>query len=80
MFSDADKAKLRVGYKQAMRALNESKAEKIFLADDCDGHIKDGIEKLAGEKNTPVFYVPTMKELGAMCSIEVGSSCAAVLK
>lgn len=78
MFSDAEKAKLRVGYKQAIRALKESKAEKVFLAEDCDGHIKESIEKLAGG-NTPVLYVPDMKELGAMCSIDVGASCAVVL-
>lgn len=80
MFSDAEKAKLRVGYKQAMRALKESKAERVFLAEDCDSHIKDGIEKLTGEKNTPVLYVSDMRELGAMCSIDVGASCAVIIK
>ncbi len=80
MFSDAEKARLHVGFKQAIRALNESKAEKVFLAEDCDGHIKDSIERLAGEKNTPVLYVPDMKELGAMCSIDVSASCAVIIK
>ena len=30
--------------------------------------------------NTPVFFISTMKELGNMCKIEVGASCAVVLK
>lgn len=80
MIGDAEKAKLLVGYKQAVRALNENKVEKVFLAEDCDAHIKSSLEKLAEESNTPLFLVPTMKELGNMCSIEVGSSCAVVLK
>lgn len=80
MFSDAEKASLRVGFKQAMRALKDGKAEKIFLAENCDGHIKDGIENSANENNTPIVYVSDMKELGAMCSISVGASCAVVIR
>ena len=80
MISEAEREKLQVGYKQAVRALNEDKALKVFIAEDCDDHIINGIEKLTSEKNTPVFFVPTMKELGNICSIEVGASCAVVLK
>ena len=80
MISDADKAKLQVGYKQAVRALNEDKAQKAFVAEDCDDHIRTGIEKLTSINNTPLFFVPTMKELGEMCEIEVSASCAVVLK
>ena len=80
MISEADKAKLQVGYKQTLRALNEDKAEKVFVAEDCDNKIKISIEKSANEKDTQLFFIPTMKELGEMCSIEVGASCAVVLK
>lgn len=80
MISDDEKSKLQVGYKQAMRALNEDKASKIFIAEDSDNHIKDSMKKLASQKNAPVFFVSTMKELGNMCSIEVGASCAVILK
>ncbi len=80
MISEAEKAKLHVGYKQALRALSEDKVCKVFIAEDCDEHIKEGINKLISEKNTPLFFVPTMKELGNICSIEVGASCAVVLK
>ena len=74
MIGDAERSKLQVGYKQAVRALNENKASKVFVAEDCDDHIKDGVS------NTPVFFISTMKELGNMCKIEVGASCAVVLK
>ena len=80
MIGEADKAKLQVGYKQTLRALNEDKAEKVLVAEDCDSNIKTSIEKLTTEKNTQLFFIPTMKELGEMCSIEVGASCAVVLK
>ncbi len=80
MIDEAGRANLHVGYKQAMRALNENKAAKIFIAQDCDDSIKNGMEKLAKEKATPVEFVPTMQELGDICSIEVGASCAVILK
>lgn len=76
MIGDAERSKLQVGYKQAVRALNENKASKVFVAEDCDDHIKDGVSKIAMQSNTPVFFISTMKELGNMCKIEVGASCA----
>ena len=45
MIGDAERSKLQVGYKQAVRALNENKASKVFVAEDCDDHIKDGVSK-----------------------------------
>ena len=80
MIGDAERSKLQVGYKQAVRALNENKASKVYVDEDCDDHIKDGVSKIAEESNTPVFFISTMKELGNMCKIEVGASCAVVLK
>jgi large subunit ribosomal protein L7A len=80
MISEAEREKLHVGYKQAVRALNEDKAAKVFVAEDCDDNIKNGIGKIASQNNTPVFFIPTMKELGSICSIEVGASCAVILK
>lgn len=80
MIGDAEMSRLQVGYKQAVRALNENKAEKVFVAEDCDGFIKTEIDKIAQASNTPVFFISTMKELGNMCKIEVGASCAVILK
>ena len=80
MIGDAERSKLQVGYKQAVRALNENKASKVYVAEDCDDHIKDGVSKIAMQSNTPVLFIFSMKELGNMCKIEVGASCAVVLK
>lgn len=80
MISEADKAKLAVGFKQVVRAVKEDKAAKVFLADDCESKISVPVEQSASEKGVQVFYIHTMKELGELCGIDVGSSCAVVLK
>ncbi|MDD6483843.1 MAG: ribosomal L7Ae/L30e/S12e/Gadd45 family protein [Clostridiales bacterium] len=80
MITEAEKTRLQVGYKQAVRALGEDRVLKVFLADDCERKISAPIEELASQKDVQVFYIPTMKELGAMCGIEVGASCAVVLR
>lgn len=80
MFSETDRENMQIGYKQTMRAIAEADVEKVFLAGDCDEKISVPVEKAASEKNVQVLYIPTMKELGSMCGIEVGASCAVVLK
>lgn len=80
MISEAEKERLLVGFKQTVKAVSSGLAEKVFLAGDCESRISDPIEKAASENGTQIFYVPTMRELGEMCGIEVGSSCAVVLK
>ena len=79
MISGSEKERLRVGLKQTAKAVNSGLAEKVFLAEDCESRISAPIEKAASETGTQIFYVPTMKELGEMCGIDVGSSCAVIL-
>lgn len=80
MISESEKARMQVGFKQAVRALAEDKVSRVFLSSDCDAKISAPIEKTAAEKGAEVLYVPTMKELGDLCGIEVGASCAVILK
>ncbi len=80
MISDAEKERLIVGFKQALRAVKENRAAKIFLANDCESRISAPLEQAASAGETDIFYIDTMKELGAMCGIDVGASCAVVLK
>lgn len=80
MISESDRPYLQVGYKQAIRALNETNVSKVFLADDCDTKISVPVQKLCQEKNVELFYIESMKELGKLCDIEVGASCAAIVK
>ena len=80
MLSESEKKNLLVGFKQTLRAVEEKRAEKVFLAGDCESKISAPIENAASSNGTQIFYVSTMKELGEMCGIEVGSSCAVILK
>lgn len=79
MISDAQRQHLQVGFKQTLRAVGEGRAEKVFLALDCDEKISTPLKRAASEKAVEICEVPTMKELGTICGIEVSASCAAVL-
>lgn len=80
MISESDKLNMMVGYKQTLRAINEDRASKVYLAEECDDKIRLSVEAAAATGNVGVFYVKSMRELGAMCGIEVGASCAVILK
>ena len=80
MISESDKLNMMVGYKQTLRAINEDKANKVYLAEECDDKIRSSVEAAANTKNVQMFYVKSMRELGSMCGIEVGASCAVILK
>lgn len=80
MISDSDREHLQVGFKQSLKAVEDGRALKALLALDCDEKISAPIKKAAAANGTEVLEVPTMKELGAVCGIEVGASCAVILK
>ena len=80
MISDAERQRLHIGYKQSLRALSEGKAEKLLIAADVDEKMTAALKKAADGHSIPVTEVPTMRELGEICAIDVGSSCAVVLK
>jgi len=77
MITPEEKSNLIVGYKQVLRALNAKTCKKLFLAEDCSLNIFDSLKNAAGD--TEVVLVPTMRELGTMCEIDVPASCAAVI-
>lgn len=78
MITLEEKSRLIVGYKQVLRALSAKSCQKLFIAEDCSPNIYDSLKNAAGD--TEVVLVPTMRELGTMCEIDVPSSCAALLK
>ena len=80
MISESDKLNMMVGYKQTLRAINEGKADKVYLAEESDDKIRLSVETAANNSNAQLFYVKTTRELGSMCGIEVGASCAVILK
>lgn len=80
MISEAEKSRLQVGCKQVLRALAQQNAERVYLADDCEGHIKAPVEEQAQKAGCSVLYIGSMKELGRLCGINVKASCAVILK
>lgn len=80
MISEAEKSRLQVGRKQVLRALAQQNAQRVYLAADCEAHIKAPVEEAAEKAGCPVLYVESMKELGKLCGIHVKASCAVIAK
>lgn len=79
MLDELKSANKVVGTKQVKRALNDSRIRKLFVASDADPRITQPLAQRVAEQNVEVIWVPTMKELGAACSIAVGAAVAALL-
>ncbi|AAK81079.1 large subunit ribosomal protein L7A [Clostridium acetobutylicum] len=69
-----------VGMKQSLKAINEKKAQMVYIAKDAESELFQTVEKLANEHSLQIVYVDTMKELGKLCNIDVEASTAVVLK
>ena len=80
MISESEKSRLQVGFKQVLKLLKENRAEKVFLAGDCEDKICEPVKSICNENGVPLEMVETMKELGQLCGIQVKASCAAVVK
>ncbi|MEA4932709.1 MAG: ribosomal L7Ae/L30e/S12e/Gadd45 family protein [Lawsonibacter sp.] len=79
MISELRQANKVVGAKQVRRALGDRRASKLFFAADADPRITEPLVQLAEEQDVLVEKAASMKELGAACSIAVGSAVAALL-
>ena len=80
MLTNAQKDKLIVGLKQSKKAIQNGTAKDLYMAGDCDPMYSEPLEELAKQNGVQIFYIPTMKELGTMCGINVGASCAVIIK
>ena len=76
MFTEQERARLSVGLKETKKAIAAG-CEMVYLAEDAPDAIFDEIKKVAADK---INIVPTMKELGRLCGIDVKASCAALRK
>ncbi len=80
MLATLGEAKMKViGKKQTMRALETQQVSACFLARDAEKHVTQPIRHLCEKRHVKVFEVPTMKELGVACGIDVGAAVAAIL-
>jgi len=68
-----------VGIKQLRKAIAAGKVKKVFLAADADPMLTDPLAEQCRERKIDVISVPTMRQLGAACSISVDAAAAAIL-
>ncbi len=77
-YKEMESDRLIVGIKQSLKAIELGKASKAYIAADAEISVTGKVIALCKAKQIPIEYVPTMKELGEMCSISVGASCAVI--
>ena len=65
------------GVKQVNKALENSKAQQVFVALDADKKLQEKIIILAQEKNVKIVYAETVSQLGKDCGIAVPAAAAA---
>ena len=68
------------GAKQAIRAIRNGRAAEVYIAADAAGMVTEPVREAAREAGAPVRDVPSMRELGRACSLDVGCACAARIK
>ena len=74
------KERVAVGAKKVVRALEAGQAMRVYAALDAEGFVNRRVLTLCREKNIPVVDVPTMKQIGEACEIDVGAACCALLR
>jgi len=69
-----------VGTKQVLKAAAAGRLSRVYLAEDVDAFLSNKLLTVCRENGVEVITVPTMRELGAACNIDVGAACAGLLK
>ncbi|MBN2899484.1 MAG: ribosomal L7Ae/L30e/S12e/Gadd45 family protein [Clostridia bacterium] len=72
--------KLKIGTKQALKALNNNAAKALYIARDAEEHVTRQLVEIAADKDVEIIYVETMKQLGKACKIDVGAATAVIVK
>lgn len=80
LLSELKTGKKAVGINQCRKAVTEGKASVVFFAEDAEQRLKLSLIELCASSGVKTETVPTMKELGLACGIEVGASAAVLLK
>ena len=76
----ADVDRRVVGTKQLLRALDEGKIARAFVAKDADLLLTKRVVDRCFEKNIPCTQVDTMEQLGRACGIDVKAAAAGLFR
>lgn len=69
-----------VGAKQTLKAIKSGMAERVYIAEDADVRVIVPITEACKENSVEFVRVNSMKELGELCSIDVGAAAACLTK
>ena len=67
-----------VGAKQVLRAIQEGMVKHVYIASDADIFVTRPIYDACREKGIPYEEVPSMKQLGEICNVQVRAADAAI--
>ena len=68
------------GLKESTRAVKAGLAKMAYVAEDADSHVRLPFVDACRDNGVPITYVPTCKELGTACGIDVGAAVAVIPK
>ena len=69
-----------VGLRTTLRAVQSDKALRVYVAEDADVFVRRRVQEVCAEHGTECVKVPSMKELGSFCQLQVKAACAALLR
>lgn len=76
----ADANRRVVGTKQLLRALDEGRIARAFVAKDADLLLTKRVVDRCFERNIPCTQAESMEQLGRACGIDVKAAAAGLLK
>lgn len=79
MLSELRDGEKIIGVKQSSKAIKGGRACVVYIAEDAAERITGPVTALCKQTGTKIVMVPTMKQLGEACGIEVGSAVAVLL-
>ncbi len=68
-----------VGANQTAKAIGKGRVQIVFVAQDADRRVIEGVLTAARERGLEVIEIASTRDLGRACGIAVGAAAAAVL-
>ena len=69
-----------VGTKQVLRAVKNGTVSRVYVCSDADTFIYQQVVRAAEAAGVPCIRVPSMKELGMVCGVQVSTAAAGLLR
>lgn len=69
-----------VGTRETVRSIDKDLVSQVFIARDAEKKTIQRVMELCREKSIPINEIETMEELGRLCSVQVSTAVAAILK